>query len=94
MRAEDLMRSRMLADSIRARSADTSFEGRIYGSIILFVKQQILSCNTGRTIYDSSTRLMASYDKALKITDSPLSNSDGSKPDNLDTFVFRAQLVF
>lgn len=37
---------------------------------------------------------MASYDKALKITDSPLSNSDGSKPDNLDTFVFRAQLVF
>ena len=52
MRAEDLMRSRMLADSIRARSADTSFEGRIYGSIILFVKQQILSCNTGRTIND------------------------------------------
>ncbi|WP_299371750.1 IS3 family transposase [uncultured Kiloniella sp.] len=49
----------MLADSIRARSADTSFEGRIYGSIILFVKQQILSCNTGRTIYDRQFDVVA-----------------------------------
>ncbi len=43
---------------------------------------------------NENTRLMAGYDKALEITDSPLSNSDGSKPDNLDTFMFRAQLVF
>ncbi len=43
---------------------------------------------------NENTRLMAGYDKALKITDSPLTNSNGSKPDNLDTFMFRAQLVF
>lgn len=43
---------------------------------------------------NESTRLMMGYDKALKITDSPLTNSDSSKPDNLDTFMFRAQLVF
>lgn len=43
---------------------------------------------------NENTRLMAGYDKALEITDSPLTNSDGSKPDNLDTFMFRAQLVF
>ena len=43
---------------------------------------------------NENTRLMAGYDKALDITDSPLTNSDGSKPDNLDTFMFRAQLVF
>ncbi|MCH9639833.1 MAG: porin [Betaproteobacteria bacterium] len=43
---------------------------------------------------NENIRLMAGYDKALDITDSPLTNSDGSKPDNLDTFMFRAQLVF
>ncbi len=43
---------------------------------------------------NENTRLMAGYDKALDITDSPLTNNDGSKPDNLDTFMFRAQLVF
>ena len=39
-------------------------------------------------------RFMAGYDKALKITDSPLTNRDGSKADNLDTFMFRAQMAF
>lgn len=39
-------------------------------------------------------RFMAGYDKALQIKDSPLTNRDGSKVDNLDTFMFRAQLVY
>ncbi len=43
---------------------------------------------------NENTRLMAGYDKALRIIDSPLTNSDGSKPDNHDTFMFRAQLAF
>ncbi len=41
-----------------------------------------------------NTRLMAGYDKALKITDSALTKLDGSKPGNLDTFMFRAQVAF
>ncbi|SFP79754.1 phosphate-selective porin OprO and OprP [Nitrosomonas cryotolerans] len=43
---------------------------------------------------NETVRLMAGYDKALKITDSPLTKSDGSKLDNLDTFMIRAQLAF
>jgi phosphate-selective porin OprO and OprP len=39
-------------------------------------------------------RFMAGYDKALQIKDSPLTNRGGSKVDNLDTFMFRAQLVY
>ncbi len=39
-------------------------------------------------------RLMAGYDKALQIKDSPLTNRDGSKIDNLNTFMFRAQLAY
>ncbi len=43
---------------------------------------------------NETIRLMMGYDKALKITDSILSKRDGSKPNNLDTFMFRTQLVF
>ncbi len=39
-------------------------------------------------------RLMAGYDKALQIKDSPLTNRDGSKIDNLNTFMFRVQLAY
>jgi phosphate-selective porin OprO and OprP len=39
-------------------------------------------------------RLMAGYDKALQIKDSLLTNRDGSKVDNLDTFMFRVQLAY
>lgn len=39
-------------------------------------------------------RFMASYDKLITIKHSPLTDRDGSKADDLNTFMFRAQLVF
>ena len=39
-------------------------------------------------------RLMAGYDRALKITDSSLTKLDGNNPKNLNTFMFRAQVAF
>lgn len=41
-----------------------------------------------------NVRLMAGYDKALQITDSSLTKLDGNNPNNLDTFMFRAQVAF
>ncbi|WP_090661028.1 OprO/OprP family phosphate-selective porin [Nitrosomonas marina] len=39
-------------------------------------------------------RFMASYDHVLTIRNSPLTRRDGSRADNLDTFMFRAQMAF
>lgn len=39
-------------------------------------------------------RLMANYDKVLRINDSPLIPKDGGKIDDLNTFMFRTQLAF
>lgn len=39
-------------------------------------------------------RFMASYDKLITLNNSPLTNRDGSKADNLNTVMLRAQLAF
>lgn len=43
---------------------------------------------------NENVRLMAGYDKAFRIKDSPLSKRNGRKLDDLDTFMFRSQLAF
>ncbi len=43
---------------------------------------------------NSNVRFMFGYDRILKIKNSPLTTFSGSKPDGLNTFMFRSQIAF